>query len=276
MSEVGFMQGRLSEMVNGMIQAFPWNEWQEEFPKAQSIGLTAMEWTLDHDRLYENPLMTAKGQTRIRDLCNKHCISIPSLTGDCFMQAPFWKEIGSKRDNLMKDFTSVIDACEALKIKHIVVPLVDNGAIENIEQEEVLIEFFLNLTNNLASRQICVVFESDFEPGNLLRFVNRLDASVFGINYDIGNSAAMGFKPEQELSVYGHRVLNVHVKDRLIGGTTVPLTSGSADFPNAFNALRRCGYNGNFILQTARADDGAHAKALHYYKGLVAHWLSKN
>ena len=30
------MQGRLSAMVDGKIQAFPWNEWREEFPRAQS------------------------------------------------------------------------------------------------------------------------------------------------------------------------------------------------------------------------------------------------
>ena len=276
MSDIGFMQGRLSEMVDGMIQAFPWSEWQEEFPKAQGIGLTAMEWTLDYDRLHENPLMTSEGQTEIRNLCDKHGISISSLTGDCFMQAPFWKAKGATRDNLKQDFKSIVDACETIKIKYIVVPLVDNGSITNTEQEDVLVEFLQNLSVDLASRQMCVVFESDFEPENLLRFVDRLDANIFGINYDMGNSAAMGFKPEQELSTYGHRVLNVHVKDRLIGGVTVPLTSGAADFPNAFKALKRSGYRGNFILQTARAEDGQHATVLKSYKDLVVNWLGAN
>ncbi|MDG1432270.1 MAG: sugar phosphate isomerase/epimerase, partial [Paracoccaceae bacterium] len=166
--------------------------------------------------------------------------------------------------------------CEAVGIKHIVVPLVDNGSIVNPEQEDVLVEFLRNLSDDLASRKMCVVFESDFEPENLLRFMDRLDASVFGINYDIGNSAAMGFDAKQELSVYGHRILNVHVKDRLLGGTTVPLKTGAADFTNAFKALERCGYSGNFILQTARAKDGEHAKALEYYKDLVVNWLGEN
>ena len=56
LERIGFMQGRLSAMVDGKIQAFPWNEWREEFPRAQALGLTRIEWTIDQDRLRENPL----------------------------------------------------------------------------------------------------------------------------------------------------------------------------------------------------------------------------
>ena len=30
LARIGLMQGRLSAMVDGKIQAFPWNEWHEE------------------------------------------------------------------------------------------------------------------------------------------------------------------------------------------------------------------------------------------------------
>jgi len=86
-SRLGFMQGRLSPLVDGKIQAFPWNSWQSEFPAAQNLGLGLIEWTLDQDRLYQNPLMTPQGQLDIRRLCEAHHLVIPSLTGDCFMQA---------------------------------------------------------------------------------------------------------------------------------------------------------------------------------------------
>ena len=48
MYQIGFMQGRLSEVVDGKIQAFPWRGWQEEFRQARKIGIGLMEWTLDH------------------------------------------------------------------------------------------------------------------------------------------------------------------------------------------------------------------------------------
>ena len=91
------MQGRLSQRVDGRIQAFPWLSWEEEFQLAQRYGFRLMEWTLDQERLSENPLMTSEGQARIRELCRRHDVSIPSLTGDCFMQAPFWKARAAER-----------------------------------------------------------------------------------------------------------------------------------------------------------------------------------
>ena len=44
LERIGFMQGRLSAMVDGKIQAFPWSEWREEFPRAHALGLSRIEW----------------------------------------------------------------------------------------------------------------------------------------------------------------------------------------------------------------------------------------
>ena len=63
--KIGFMQGRLSPLVNGRIQTFPWENWKDEFPLAQQINIHLMEWTLDQERLYENPLLTETGQAEI-------------------------------------------------------------------------------------------------------------------------------------------------------------------------------------------------------------------
>mgnify|MGYP001554379746 CR=1 FL=1 len=49
--KIGFMQGRLSPLVDGKIQAFPWAHWRDEFPAGDECGIHLMEWTLDHDRL---------------------------------------------------------------------------------------------------------------------------------------------------------------------------------------------------------------------------------
>jgi hexulose-6-phosphate isomerase len=105
--------------------------------------------------------------------------------------------------------------------------------------------------------------------------MERLPLGVFGVNYDIGNSASLGFNPKEEIQAYGPRILNVHVKDRRMGGTTVPLGTGNADFPTVFRALRRAGYRGDFILQTARAEDGDHAGALRRYREMTRRWLAE-
>lgn len=272
---IGFMQGRLSPLVDGRIQAFPWTCWRDEFPAAQQAGIRLMEWTLDQDRLYENPLLTRSGQNEIRSLCSAHDLRIPSLTGDCFMQAPFWRVSGAQRDALHKDFLAIAEACAAVGIKFIVVPLVDNGRLDNRQQEDELVSFLKTQTGFFKQRGLKVVFESDFAAADFARFIDRLDGSCFGVNYDIGNSAALGFDPKEEFAAYGYRVLNVHVKDRLLGGTTVPLGTGSAKFDQVFSALAAVGYQGNYILQTARATGNDHASVLSRYRDMTTAWIAQ-
>lgn len=267
------MQGRLSPLVDGRIQAFPWQFWQDEFSLAEQLGFGAMEWTLDQERLYENPLLTATGQSKIQQLCKRHGINIPSLTGDCFMQAPFWKAPAEERAVLERDFIAVAKACRAGGISLIVVPLVDNGRLDNRDQEEQLIRFLQAHAEFFSSNQLQVVFESDFNPTELARFIDRLDPALFGINYDIGNSAAFGYIPAEEFAAYGHRILNVHVKDRVLGGTTVPLGTGNADFETVFKEFGRMNYQGNFILQTARATNHDHGVPLARYRDMTVGWM---
>ena len=273
MHQIGFMQGRLCDQVDGKIQAFPWDDWESEFPAAAALGIHAMEWTLDQDRLYENPLMTAEGRARTRTLSAKYELDVPSLTGDCFMQAPFWKTRGPAKVGLEGDFLAICRACSALGITMIVVPLVDNGRLENAAQEDGLVEFLLNHQEVFEELGIQVIFESDFAPAEVRRFIDRLPADRFGINYDIGNSSALGFDPIEEFAAYGTRVLNVHVKDRELGGTTVPLTTGAANFGVVFAELAKVNYQGNFILQTARSADRDHAGALRAYYEMTIDWI---
>lgn len=273
---IGFMQGRLSALIDGRIQAFPWHGWQEEFPIAERDGIRLMEWTLDQDRLYENPLLTVAGQSEIRGLCQHYGFAIPSLTGDCFMQAPFWKAQDVQREVLQRDFQAVAAGCAAVGISMIVMPLVDNGRLDNPEQEDALVGFLQRQAGFLAEHALQVLFESDFGPAELTHFIGRLDPDLFGINYDIGNSAALGFDPVDEIAAYGNRIVNVHVKDRVLGGTTVPLGTGNADFETVFATLAKIGYTGNYILQTARAADGDHAGVLRRYRDMTVDWLSRH
>jgi len=271
--KIGFMQGRFTSSVDGKIQAFPWQHWREEFELAGRHGFSLMEWTLDQERLYENPLMTTAGRREIKGMMGEHGITIPSLTGDCFMQAPFYKAVGRQREQLLKDLEEIIGACAALDIKTILMPLVDDGRLENDLQEEDLLSGLARILPVLEETGIVISFESDFPPEQLASFISRLDSRYFGITYDIGNSASLGYRPGEEIRAYGSRIVNVHVKDRMQAGFTVPLGEGDADLPGVIKALCGCGYVGNFILQTARAEDGDHASVLCRYRDMVANWL---
>ena len=269
------MQGRLSDVVDGKIQAFPWQFWRDEFEDANKIGIPLMEWTLDQLYLYRNPIMTTEGRLAISQLSEENNLKIPSLTGDCFMQAPFWKADAGNRNALVDDFHAIVSACSSLNINIIVVPLVDNGALTSKKEEKLLVDILADHEANLAENGVKVAFESDYTPAKLERFIGEMDPNLFGINYDIGNSAALGFDVGEEFTCYGDRILNVHVKDRAFGGTTVPLGQGDADFEAVFSKLSEYSYPGNYILQTARDPLGMHSNAIENYQKMLIEWISK-
>lgn len=269
---LGFVQGRLSPLVNGKIQAFPSAHWRDEFPEAARLGLPLMEWTLDHDGLDDNPLMTGAGRHEIRELGARHGVSVQTITGDLFMQAPFWKETGPARDARLREFDRVIDAAADAGAQIVVVPLVDNGSLA-AGGDAALEDAMRARADALGRHRVTIAFESDFPPARLATFIARFPADVFGVNYDTGNSAALGFDCGEEIAAYAGRIVNVHVKDRVRGGTTVPLGTGSANLPRAVRLLRASGYTGRYILQTARAADGDHAGALARYRDMLRAWL---
>jgi len=270
---IGYMQGRLCPMVNGKIQSFPWRDWRTEFPGARRLGIGLMEWTLDHDRLTENPLMTPQGRAEIRDLSSKYGVRVRSLTGDIFMQAPFWKVRGELREKRLAELDLVLDACGDLGIRIVVIPLVDNGSMFSPEHEAAVIDAVNARADRLRRDRLAIAFECDYRPADLERFIGRIPSDICGINLDIGNSAALGYDPEDEIAAYGERIVNVHIKDRILGGTTVPLGTGSADIPRVLRMLVSSGYRGSYVLQTARAQDEDDEVTLGRYLQLTRDWL---
>jgi hexulose-6-phosphate isomerase len=167
---------------------------------------------------------------------------------------------------------SILKGMSEIDSQILVIPLVDNSSLVDSKNIEVVKLFFTDLMPEIIENNLRIAFESDFNPKNLLDFINRFDRNYFGINYDIGNSASLGFNPTEEFKAYGSRIINVHVKDRKLSGTTVPLGEGDADFLRIFRLLHEENYQGNLILQTARSQEGQDAKVLVQYKKLIEDW----
>jgi hexulose-6-phosphate isomerase len=186
------------------------------------------------------------------------------------MQAPFFRVSGAARRARLDTLRRVVEACGALGIGLLVLPLVDEGRLRDENDGAALREGLAALAPALDAADVVVAFESDLPPEDLAGWIAAYPQRRFGVNYDIGNSASLGFDPAAEIAAYGARIVNVHVKDRRRGGTTVPLGSGDAELRGVFRLLRRAGYRGQLILQTARAADGDHAGALARYRDMTA------
>ncbi len=268
-SNIGFMQGRLSKIRNNRIQSFPWGVWKNEFSRAVDLELFNMEWTIDSDRFQENPLITEQGKNEITNLIGKFNIQIPSVTCDYFMENPPWK---TNLIEVKENIISIFKGMNKIKSQILVIPLVDNSSLLDSNCMKIVKLFFTELIPEIRKNNLRIAFESDLTPIQLANFIGEFDINYFGVNYDIGNSASLGFNPAEEFKAYGARIINVHVKDRKLNGTTVPLGEGDADFPRIFHLLQEENYKGNLILQTARSEEGRDAEVLVEYKRLVENW----
>jgi L-ribulose-5-phosphate 3-epimerase len=255
---IGVMQGRLSIPTSNKIQEFPWETWEVEFEEASNLGINKIEWTLDHSGLYENPIMTKQGRVQIKSLSTKHNILIDSITLDCFLESPVHKV--NSFNNKTSDVKTLIDVakcCNEAGIKIGVLPLVYESGEDNADSLRKLVEILAKLDNEFQKLEFQIALECELtlEMINWIH-MNTICLASVGFNFDMGNSASIGNNPTEEISILNNRILNVHIKDRLPKGKTVPLGTGIVNFALVSEQLSKIGYSGNYILQAARKRNG--------------------
>ena len=178
------------------------------------------------------------------------------------MQSPFWKAKGIKKIKLINTFKSVLENSSKIGIQKIIVPLVDNGSIEKNYQIKILISTLKKFIPLLKKNNQQILFELNFNPKKALNFIKKFNNVYFGINYDVGNSASLGYSAKDEIEKYGKYIKNVHIKDRCFKGSTVKLGQGDANFKEVFKNLKKKKYRGYFILQTARSKNNLHKREI--------------
>lgn len=261
------MQGRLSPQYLGKIQSFPVNNWEQELRDCKNLGIELIEWTIDEIFYGQNPFVSKTGVSQIKEILAELDLRVPSITCDYFMENPFWGKEGNKTYDKLK---TIIEGMIEIETRLLVIPLVDNSSLKNTDDYQA--EIFQKLIHDYEQETICIVFETDLDPITSKEFISEFDPKQFGINYDIGNSASLGYDVDEEFRAYGERILNVHVKDREFKGNTVPLGAGAANFQAVVRNLRNLDYKGNYILQTARAGENAHIEAIQKYRSF---WIEQ-
>jgi len=57
MKNLGILQGRLLKPINGLIQEFPFVEWEKEIPLMESLGFEHFEWIINIEMIMETSAM---------------------------------------------------------------------------------------------------------------------------------------------------------------------------------------------------------------------------
>jgi hexulose-6-phosphate isomerase len=250
------MQGRLVPPVDGRIQCFPRSNWADEFELAARAGLNCIEWIYDEYGADANPIGSDQGIESMLERSESTGVQVVSMCADYFMDWPLIRASGEQLDERLAVLDWLMEQGKRLGIERIVLPFVDASRIETEgELQQVATSLGRALPRAEASN-IELHLETSLEPDRFADLLARLPADRVKVNYDIGNSASLGYDPRQEFGAYGDRVGSVHIKDRQRGGGTVPLGDGDADIPAVFECLADRGYSGDYVLQVARDAPG--------------------
>jgi L-ribulose-5-phosphate 3-epimerase len=252
----GIMQGRLVPPVADRFQCFPRQNWADEFALAAEAGLDCIEWIYDEFGADVNPLGTDDGIDSIRELSDRHGIRVVSLCADYFMDRPLVRATDGELEDRIRVLLWLIDRARRLGIERMVLPFVDLSSIETDPELEQVVKTISRAARDAEEGRVELHLETSLGSERFAELLERLPAGTVKVNYDIGNSASLGYEPRAEFAAYGDRVGSVHVKDRIDGGGTVPLGSGDADLPAVFDCLTSLDYAGDFVLQVARSAPG--------------------
>jgi hexulose-6-phosphate isomerase len=257
MNPIGIMQGRLLPPTLDRIQAFPAGNWQSEFRSAAEAGLDCIEWIYELDTADQNPLGTDAGMAEIRDVVAETGVTVLSVCGDYYMPERLVALDGTVRHEMVEHLFWMIERASLVGARHMVLPFVDASSLSSSAELVGLLEV-LELAMPVArGAGIGLHLETDLPADKLAVIVRDERADpLLRITCDIGNEASLGLLPAEQYAELAPLLGSVHVKDRSVGGSTVALGQGDADFDSIFSICAAQAYQGVFILQVARGSEG--------------------
>ena len=256
MTHIGVMQGRMVPPTDNRIQCFPRERWADEFALAAQAGLDCIEWIYDLYGADANPLATDSGLEKLRGLSDQHKVKILSICADYFMDKPFVRASQAELEDRLKTFHWLLERGRLIGINRMVIPFVDASRIDTQAEFDGVVLLLKRVLEQTRETGIEIHLETSLPPTRFAELLSGLPDPRLKVNYDSGNSSSLGYAPQEEFAAYGERVGSVHIKDRRLGASTVPLGTGDADFPALSEGLRKVAYKGDFILQVARGASG--------------------
>ncbi|MFT5170726.1 MAG: L-ribulose-5-phosphate 3-epimerase [Candidatus Marinamargulisbacteria bacterium] len=253
---IGIMQGRLSAPTDGKIQSFPKKTWRMEFEKASQCNLDFIEWIFETDEWENNPISTASGIQEILALADKSKVSVLTLCADYFMENPLIRCSESDQADRLEKLNWLIQQAALLGVKYINLPFVDHSAIHSNEEISLLAKRLAPISENAKKQGIQLCLETNLDPVRFESLLVAFEQVPIGVNYDTGNSAALGFESHEEMAHYGRYLTTLHIKDRRLNGGTVPLGQGDANIPDTLKQLRQLPFWGPITFQVARGESG--------------------
>jgi L-ribulose-5-phosphate 3-epimerase len=267
---LGVMQGRLLPKYQGRYQAHPLGYWQDEFALAAGIGFEYIEFILDHNDAELNPLMSTAGVKEIISVVTKTNVGVKSVCADYFMEAPIHHTNTAIADASIEVLKRLMHNSKEIGITDIVIPCVDQSSLTDAAAKQRFVARLAPMQDLAEQLSVNLSLETDLGPEAFGELLNEFKSNRVTVNYDTGNSASLGYDPIQEFESYGTRISDIHIKDRKLNGGSVLLGTGDADFKSFLKALATLNYDGPFVMQAFRDEEGVAITQQQY------NWLQTN
>lgn len=259
MIPIGFMQGRLTPSRGRGIQFYlaERSEWEREFELAKSAGVSCVEWVCDP----LTPLFEEETQRAVRETVARTGVRVRNID---LHETTTKTDIAELPDELFEKICASLAAVEGGAVE---VPLVEASSLLDKQAYPHRMTALKRLVGIASKHGVAVAVETDLPPQELVAMLKEMpEVSVV---YDSGNSAGLGYDMQEEITAYGSRISDVHIKDKPVGGTTVPLGEGSVDFKKLFALLHASSYTGDVTLQAARGEDGKEVETIKHYVSFI-------
>ena len=255
-NKIGVMQGRLVPKYEGRYQAHPIGYWKDEFYIAKDVGLDLIEFILDFNDAEKNPLICEGGVEDILNVSKETGVNVKTICADYFMEAPFHSIDEAVAKNSISILEKLLTVSKQLGVTDIVIPCVDQSSLADASAVERFVAAITPFIGEIEKKNINLSLETDLDPKAFVNLLNNFDSKHITVNYDIGNSAALGFDPVEELDAYGDKITDIHIKDIMLSAGPVTLGEGDANLDRFFGKLAELDYQGPFIMQAYRYNEG--------------------
>lgn len=247
----GIVQGRLLPQRGNHIQCFP-RDWKKEFEIAASLGVSHIEWI---DGAPDEISMDVTSVLNvIPDRCEGLPVPISALCLDWLMSMDHLAHHADIVSGLCM-ISVVEEAILRLGIKRVVLPLLETASL-NVAREldDQLYDGVIQSIKWFASEYPSMSFslETDLDSGPMVELLDRIGHDNVSVTFDTGNLTRLGFDLDRHIDAYGDRIDNIHVKDCVVGGSTVQLGTGQTDL-RVIKRLVSLPRVEHLTLQTARS-----------------------
>lgn len=270
-NKIGIIQGRLSPRPYPKLQEFPHKTWREEFKIAREIGYDFIEWIFEENCYQENPIWTVDGREDIKRCIEETGVTVESVCADFFLDNPFFRRTDYSFEELVAKMKRLISYSSEIGAGVILLPVLENAEIRTEKEADILIKALNQLVDTLEHYSVRIGLETELAATQYFKLASRIKNEHIGIYYDTGNCAFRGYDMRNDMEILLPKLLQVHVKDRLVGGGSVFLGIGDTNFSEGIPYIQRHGYNGNYVLQTYFEEDYLEtaSKNLEYIRRLL-------